>query len=342
MSRNGATPNLIAEAMRQHSSGDLTKADGLYRQALVENPQNAVALHWRGVIALQTGQPETAARQIEAALALAPDYTEARINLGNVYQALGKLHKAIDCFKSALKADGSSAMWHANLGNAYFQAKEYPLAIDSYRAALRIDGTLAEPQRNLAMALLRAGKISEALTAIEAAARRYPQSVEIAFSHGIILQESGRTTEALELFSNLEKHLPASAPLLNNLGGALKDCGQLERACDYFQRALAVDPAFSEALINLGMLYRERGERDKAEHTLRTAIRHYPAAGKAHHLLSGLKKHASIDADIEAMQMQKRLNAGTKLDLAYLNFGLGKAYEDLGKLCRGLSLFQGR
>ncbi|NNF15226.1 MAG: tetratricopeptide repeat protein [Gammaproteobacteria bacterium] len=315
--------------MRLHSSGNLEQADELYQQALIGDPHNAVALHWRGVIALQTGQLDTAAMNISRALEHSPNYIEARVNLGNVYQAQGKLQEAIACFQTALTGDTGSAALHANLGNAYLQSMDYHSAIKCYKAALQIDQHLAEPQRNLAMALLRTGDTMQAVMVIDAAARAHPDSIEIAFSKGLILQETGRGGEALKVFQDLQGRMPDSAPLLNNLGSILKSSGRNDLACDYFQRAAAIDPTFCEAHINLGLAYHERGEREHAEQSFRTALKHNPASGKAHQLLSGLKKHILNDADMKAMQLQLQQKTCTPLDRAYLNFGLGKAYEDL-------------
>ena len=77
--------------VQHHNAGDLTKAEGIYKQILQSDPDQPVALHLLGVIAHQVGKNDVAVDLITRALAIKPDYAEAYSNLGNALRELGKL-----------------------------------------------------------------------------------------------------------------------------------------------------------------------------------------------------------------------------------------------------------
>ena len=55
-------------AVQHHNSGDLSKAESIYRQILEAHPDQPQALHLLGVIAHQRGDHEQAVELIEQAL----------------------------------------------------------------------------------------------------------------------------------------------------------------------------------------------------------------------------------------------------------------------------------
>src|SRR5581483_2209604 len=59
---------LYEQALAQHRAGDLTGAERLYQEILAADADHAGALHLLGVIALQTGRHDEAARLIERAI----------------------------------------------------------------------------------------------------------------------------------------------------------------------------------------------------------------------------------------------------------------------------------
>ena len=91
--------------VQHHNAGDLTKAEGIYKQILQSDPDQPVALHLLGVIAHQVGKNDTAVDLIARALALKPDYAEAHSNLGKTLKTLGRLEEALASLRSALDID---------------------------------------------------------------------------------------------------------------------------------------------------------------------------------------------------------------------------------------------
>src|SRR5262245_38470551 len=72
--------------------------------AQVPTPDSEAMEHLRaGLQAFQQGQMDKAARDLQAAIRLAPDLAEAYLNLGLVRNRQGNFEKAIEVFKKVLQ-----------------------------------------------------------------------------------------------------------------------------------------------------------------------------------------------------------------------------------------------
>ena len=91
-------------ATRIRASGDRAGAEAVYRSALVSDPGAANALNGLGVLLVESGRPLDAIRLLERAAASAPDFWEARLNLGIAHQTAGNLDAASAAYQAVLAA----------------------------------------------------------------------------------------------------------------------------------------------------------------------------------------------------------------------------------------------
>ena len=138
---------------------------------LVKAPKHAVALHYLGVIALQTNNADQAIELISQSIVQAPDYADAYSNLANAYQAKGRFKDAAESLEKTLQltdaATSPNPEIRANLGNAYAQLSNFQSAAVNYQRAIAIgreqSRELPEVHRNLANAWLQLGRPGKAL-----------------------------------------------------------------------------------------------------------------------------------------------------------------------------------
>ena len=164
----------INDALNQHSRGNLQQAEKQYRTVLVKDPKHAVALHYLGVIALQTNNADQAIKLISESIMQAPDYADAYSNLANAYQAKGRFKDAAKSLEKTLQLTDATASPNpeiqANLGNAYAQLSNFQSAAENYQRAIAIGRKqgreLPEVHRNLANAWLQLGRPGKALNSI--------------------------------------------------------------------------------------------------------------------------------------------------------------------------------
>jgi len=211
----------LAEAYRR--SGRIREAV-VEARALVEKDADNIAAHrLLGRIYFQTlGEPESgtvpketlhlAIQEYEQITRLAPDDTDAlldlarlhRVNndlpgaeatlkrlleqdpgsevalaaLASIYSESGEYEKAVELLTAAT-AQAPSSRLLATLAYAYEQAENYDNAIESYRRALQLDNKNFELRRRLAETLLQAGRAEEALVEYQALAEADPEDAEV-------------------------------------------------------------------------------------------------------------------------------------------------------------------
>jgi 2-polyprenyl-3-methyl-5-hydroxy-6-metoxy-1,4-benzoquinol methylase len=118
-------------AMRRHQAGELREAEELYRAILDSDPRQLDALHFLGLIALQSSRPQDAA----------------------------------DLISKAIVANDKIAAYHGSIAEAYRMLARPDAAVDHYRRAVALDPSYREAQHSLAGALLAQGDTNEAVDA---------------------------------------------------------------------------------------------------------------------------------------------------------------------------------
>lgn len=94
-----------------------------------------------------------AAKAYEQALALAPDFHEARYNLGNVYRARGQLELAVEAYRGAARSQDTelAALSLYNLGYVLDELGRYADAAGALRRCLELAPEQASARFNLAL-----------------------------------------------------------------------------------------------------------------------------------------------------------------------------------------------
>lgn len=180
------------------------------------NGQSAEDHYNHGCRCHDQGRFEEAAASYEQALILNPDFPQALINLGNLWQSVDRPHDAIACYERALQLDPANARCHNNLGNAVRAAGNAEQAVAAFERAIQINPAFAEAYYNL----------------------------------GDTLRECGRLPEAADCFQEALRLKPDFAAAYNNLGGICRDIGRRQEAGENFQRALQYAPELKEAHVN--------------------------------------------------------------------------------------------
>lgn len=191
---------LLDRALFIHRSGNLGEAEKLYQELLAGDPGQADALHYLGVIRLQTSHFDEAVRLIQRALDARPDYGDAMTNLGIGLNALGRFAEAVETFERALGAGTATAAVLANLGGALACIGRNEDAITRFEEALELQPELLPVRGNLANLLRQAGRFEEAVRHYEKALLQDPENVEGRYQLGVLFQDHGEKDRALAAF----------------------------------------------------------------------------------------------------------------------------------------------
>jgi tetratricopeptide (TPR) repeat protein len=105
---------LLYEAAALHQAGQLKAAEARYREVLERSPENAVALHNLGMVAVQEGNVLRAVPYFERALKAAPDDVNCWRSTANCKYLMGLWEEALALIQQAeargIKDDGLAAI----------------------------------------------------------------------------------------------------------------------------------------------------------------------------------------------------------------------------------------
>lgn len=191
---------LLAEAVAAHRSGDIARAEALYKLVLREDKRQFDALHMLGVIEAQRGNFSAGIARIEEALRVQPNSVDALINLGRMQSELGNNAEAAEVYRTVLTIDPKSILAHNNLSIVFRRQRRYDEAIACCEAALKISPNYADAWCNRGNALFDLGRFDEALADYDRAIALQAGIVEPHLGRGNALRELKRPEEALAAY----------------------------------------------------------------------------------------------------------------------------------------------
>jgi eukaryotic-like serine/threonine-protein kinase len=250
---------------------NVTKALGLYNQAILKDP--GFALAYTGLAEASQrlytleNDPiwsERALHAAEHARDLNNKLPEAHFELGTIYSLSGKTAEAIAEIKTALELAPNSDEGNRRLGGAYDKAGKEQEALQAYLKAVEVNPYYWLNYNQLGIAYSEFGRNQEALQALQKATQLAPDS-ESAYSNlGGVYFQMGKFNEAVSAFQK-SLNLRPSARAYSNLGTAYFYLNRYGDAAAMFEKAVAMSRAPSQVLLgNLADAYRWLGQRDKA------------------------------------------------------------------------------
>jgi Flp pilus assembly protein TadD len=312
----------------------------------------------KGITARQSGDFGTAIEAFRGVLAIQPDRSEARIDLGEALAAAGQLDAAIEEDKRALPGAPVKETVRLNLGMAYYKkgdlndartefeavhvARPLDLSValllgytlnklDRPAEAVEVLSPLAESNKSnmqlqyvLAYAQIQSGNFSDGLPRMEMVARA-TNSADAWVMAGSAYLNRGKMHDArvdLEIAAKLNPALPR---LNTMIGQACYALGDLPTAVTAFRAALRTDPNDYDANVGLGVLRMKQGDYESAKPLLELALQLQPGMPLARlemaKLYNVIGKYTEAAAILEDLLKSEPgwLDPHWELATAYLN-----------------------
>lgn len=178
----------------------------LAQRASAERPESHVNL---GVVNAKRGDLAAARRNYDAALAIAPWFIPAWVNLADLLQ------------RSGHDAEGAVAL----------------------RRALEVDPQNASVHHALGLLLVRQKRAAEALAELKRAAELAPEAPDFAYAYAIGLHSASRTDEALAVLREANARSPGARNVLVALVTITRERGALGEARRFAEKLVAAAPA---------------------------------------------------------------------------------------------------
>jgi predicted O-linked N-acetylglucosamine transferase (SPINDLY family)/ADP-heptose:LPS heptosyltransferase len=257
----GATlKRLFARANAEQAEGRLADAEATCRAIIARDETHAGAWHLLAVIALRSGDAETAAKDVERAVALAPQRADCRHTLGFILKVLRRQADAEAAFRQAITLDPTFVETHYQLGNLLREAQRPAEAEASYRAVLALRPDHYQAHNNIGAALGELGRFEEAAEHFHRATELKPDYAEAYANLGHALRAIGRAEDAEAACRRAIAIAPGFATAHLNLGLALQDLGRLDESLTEFRAAEVAQPDYAKAIASEAILLLQRGD----------------------------------------------------------------------------------
>ncbi|HUQ75429.1 MAG TPA: tetratricopeptide repeat protein [Burkholderiales bacterium] len=248
----------------------------------------ADALIAEGRLAEDQGRLREACDIYRRAIASAPRYAKAHVNLGIVLEALGDLDGAIASHETALAAERDDPYANYNLAKLRYARGALREAEERLSRAL-----LARPQFPEALVLqgcvlTAQGRAEAALASFETALQQRAPDFAALYHYALALRSSGRLPQAQAALTQALELDPQNVDARGALADVLSAQGDSAGAASALEAVLVARPDWADALYNYGCMLRKLQRPADAEAALRRAIHVEPTHARAYQMLGGV------------------------------------------------------
>jgi tetratricopeptide (TPR) repeat protein len=189
----------LTEALDLHQAGQLAEAAATYRRVLEDDPGNADAWHFAGLLALQMDLPSLGIDQIRKAIELRPEEAAFYNSLGKVLALDGRTDEAMSALERAVAFDPNLLEAFLTLGNLHRQRGDLGQADASFCRAVAISPLSADGHCGLGNTYRGRGAWEEARASFEQALRSEPDHRSATLGMAKLLADLGEPEEAVSL-----------------------------------------------------------------------------------------------------------------------------------------------
>ncbi|MEL7450554.1 MAG: tetratricopeptide repeat protein, partial [Pseudomonadota bacterium] len=227
----------------KRSAGSAYANCKLWRNRLLQRPDDPNTLCGLAEALLESGQREEAEFTVRSALALEPDMPEAHYVLGKLLHERGSYHAAVAQYRHALTFGANTGDIWNDLGCSLASLDDAVGAREAFRTALRLAPHHAQAHNHYGESLRAQGQLRDAMQSFAMALRLEPGLTAAGVNLATGLVSMNRAATAIPLLKRCVRDDPASAPALLQLGLARQQLGDYARAAECFEGAADLAPS---------------------------------------------------------------------------------------------------
>jgi tetratricopeptide (TPR) repeat protein len=375
MQEASATEAALGSVKKLMQAGDFGKAENLLLQMLAESPNHGDILYLLAACQRYQKRYTEALESLRRLRLSVPEHSRAYQEIGHVYRGMNQIDAALNSYSQAtlinpaLEASFRCQIEILRVVNRpelairlaeleqqlkELQATPPPLiavtdlisqgklvkAEKLCKAFMLKNPKHIEGMRLLADIGMRLGVLDDAEFLLESAVEFSPQSTKARIDYIQVLRKQQKYQAALAHAKILIEQDPDNPQFQSVFAVESMQSGDYETALATFDSILEILPEEPVTLTSRGNALKTQGKKDEAIDSYRRAIKKYPAHGEAYYSLANLKLFSFTDKEIAAMESQENNPSVSYMGRVYLDFALGKAYEDMGNFDKAFSYYE--
>jgi Flp pilus assembly protein TadD len=194
-----ALDSRLRAAYEQSLRGDLIQAERLYRALLEDDPRDADALYFLGVIALMSGLGMEASDLSQKAIDVRPKDPAFWFVLAIACHNERRLQEAVDAWRTAVALDPDYAIARNNFGSVLVDHGQFDEGREQLERVLASGYETAPVQYNLGVVYRAQRRIDEAIAACERAIELAPDD-KMAYTNLLLTLQYSERYDAAALF----------------------------------------------------------------------------------------------------------------------------------------------
>jgi tetratricopeptide (TPR) repeat protein len=361
---NAPQPSAAFEEGRRRAhaalrAGRAATAEAWLRALEAQSPGEVNCLWLLGAALLAQEKVAAAVATLERAVAAAPDFASARVDLARAYRCAGKTERSREEVRRVLKstphhhlawlaygdvlvdlgqyADARTAFERARLTDPHRQrveeataalvAGEGKKAEGIFRDILRVDASQVAALCGLAAVSLAADVPSDAERMLRHALK---QSAHIPLAWrglGSALVALGRLEEADAAARHLVKIEPENPQTWITIAAVATRLMRQEQALEAYEQAARLQPQDVRLRMSIGHVQKTLGRRSESEASYKASLALDAGLAEAWWSLADLKNYSFSDAEVAAIERLLANDKRERANEAQLHFALGKACE---------------
>ena len=176
--------------------GSSREAIAQFRRYLELVPTSSYAHQWMAICHVRLGERELALKEAEAALALDPKFTDARVLKAGVLASRGEHAAAVAVLREAIATDPAKPMLRLDLAKILAEAGRRDEARAEFETILKLEPTSAAALTGLGAVLAEQGDVAGAEATLRKALASEPAAAQARLNLAQLLEKAGRSAEA--------------------------------------------------------------------------------------------------------------------------------------------------
>jgi tetratricopeptide (TPR) repeat protein len=245
-----------------YKTGKYDESEREFKKVLDNEPDNAEAIFYLGLIEMMREHHAEAKRNLDAALEI-EERLSILINVGYLCNKMGWYDDALQYLNQAQTIDPDNSKVILNLAITHYNRGDLNEAAGLFEQSLHLYGHAATPFIYLARISEKKGNIEEAVGWLRQALGKFPRSIMVKNNLALLYVSTGEYEDAEKLYCDILAVKPDNPVVMRNLADLYYRLNVYGVAREYYEQ-IPDEKRDHSLLVNLGHICLAQGDRAHA------------------------------------------------------------------------------